>query len=263
MVGDSDANESLTKPINKWQSYSLVLSHILVIVVACLVVGWASMSSDSGGLGGLQGGAPFSWHPVCMVFGLIICFTEAMLSYRSFPLGKAANKIIHLTLQTVAIVFLGTGLWAVFKAHNENLYANLYSSHSWLGLTTIVLFVPQWVGGLAAFVSKSAPSAEAKKAYLPLHILVGLLTYLCAVLAVETGLSENSAFSSCGYSVSTPDKNPASHWHLVSPGCKAANALAITVVALALCALATVIDIHPKDTKERLAQSSGEKEPLI
>lgn len=56
---------------------------------------------------------------------------------------KFAHAFLHLTAFILTIL----GLVAVFRFHNHKNTANLYSLHSWLGITTVFLFACQ-VGSL-------------------------------------------------------------------------------------------------------------------
>lgn len=70
----------------------------------------------------------------------------ASLVYRlpqSWLGSKLPWKIAHAALHLVAFILTVLGLVAVFKYHNEAKIANLYSLHSWLGITTVFLFACQ------------------------------------------------------------------------------------------------------------------------
>ena len=54
--------------------------------------------------------------------------------------NKFVVKLVHFVLQLVAFGIAVWGLKAVFDFHNHMHYSNLYSLHSWCGLTTVVLF---------------------------------------------------------------------------------------------------------------------------
>lgn len=60
---------------------------------------------------------------------------------------KLPWKITHAALHLTAFVLTVLGLVAVFRFHNHANIANLYSLHSWLGITTVFLFACQ-VGAL-------------------------------------------------------------------------------------------------------------------
>jgi len=65
----------------------------------------------------------------------------AMIVYRVFRHeNKFLVKLVHFGLQVVAFAIAIWGLKAVFDFHNHNNIPNLYSLHSWCGLTTVTLF---------------------------------------------------------------------------------------------------------------------------
>ena len=53
---------------------------------------------------------------------------------------KFVVKLVHFVLQLVAFAIAVWGMKAVFDFHNHMKYSNLYSLHSWCGLTTVILF---------------------------------------------------------------------------------------------------------------------------
>lgn len=77
----------------------------------------------------------------------------ASLVYRlpqSWVGPKLPWKIAHASLHLLAFILTVLGLVAVFRYHNKQHIANLYSLHSWLGITTVFFFACQ-VGALPAF----------------------------------------------------------------------------------------------------------------
>ncbi|XP_021107444.1 cytochrome b ascorbate-dependent protein 3 isoform X4 [Heterocephalus glaber] len=85
----------------------------------------------------------FNWHPVLMVSGMVVLYGAASLVYR-LPqawLGpRLPWKALHAALHLGAFVLAVVGLVAVFRYHSHAGITHLYSLHSWLGLTTTVLF---------------------------------------------------------------------------------------------------------------------------
>ena len=99
----------------------------------------------------------------------IVCCISAILSYRVFrDVKKIRVKILHGSLLALSFIFASIGLKAVFVNHN---YAvppkkNLYSLHSWVGLTAVILFGAQWVCGFVSFLFPKL-SEDIRKAYMP------------------------------------------------------------------------------------------------
>lgn len=60
--------------------------------------------------------------------------------YKTIPAKPEVQKTIHLILHLIALLLGILGVYAVFKFHNESHIPNLYTLHSWLGITTISLF---------------------------------------------------------------------------------------------------------------------------
>ncbi len=64
-----------------------------------------------------------------------------MIAYRVFSKdSKSIVKLLHMAIQATAFAFGVVGLKAVFDFHNHNNINNMYSLHSWIGITTFVLF---------------------------------------------------------------------------------------------------------------------------
>ena len=67
-----------------------------------------------------------------------------MIIYRVFSQeNKMVVKLIHMTIQMLAFIVAVFGLKAVFDFHNHNNIPNMYSLHSWLGISVAVLFTLQ------------------------------------------------------------------------------------------------------------------------
>jgi cytochrome b-561 len=64
----------------------------------------------------------------------------ALLAYKTVPGTKKLKKLVHLALQFLAMLSSLTGLWAVWKFHDERQIDHLYTLHSWLGLSCIIFF---------------------------------------------------------------------------------------------------------------------------
>ncbi|XP_063145255.1 lysosomal membrane ascorbate-dependent ferrireductase CYB561A3 isoform X3 [Candoia aspera] len=85
----------------------------------------------------------FNWHPALMVAGMLVLYGTAALVYR-LPFSQTGPKfpwkVLHATLTLVAFVLVVLGLEAVFEFHSVQKIPNMYSLHSWLGLSAVLLF---------------------------------------------------------------------------------------------------------------------------
>ena len=71
-------------------------------------------------------------------------FFSAALVYRVFrKTEKIYTKLIHMSLQAVVMIMVVVGLVTVFDFHNAQKIPNMYSLHSWIGLSSVILFFLQ------------------------------------------------------------------------------------------------------------------------
>ncbi|XP_036077012.1 cytochrome b ascorbate-dependent protein 3 isoform X2 [Rousettus aegyptiacus] len=139
----------------------------------------------------------FNYHPVLMVAGMVVFYSAASLVYRlpqSWLGSRLPWKIAHAALHLVAFILTVLGLVAVFKYHNEAKIANLYSLHSWLGITTVFLFACQWSLGFATFLLPWA-SMQLRSLLKPVHVFFGASIFSLAIASVISGINEKLFFS--------------------------------------------------------------------
>lgn len=67
-------------------------------------------------------------------------YDAGMLVYKTVSGTKSFKKLVHLTLQCVALCLSLVGVWAALKFHNDKGIDNFYSLHSWLGIACLLLF---------------------------------------------------------------------------------------------------------------------------
>lgn len=122
--------------------------------------------------------------------------SSAILVYRGFRFGRKKNlKLTHATIHGCAFMFTVIGLIAVFDSHN---YArppipNLYSLHSWIGLSSVIIFGLQYVAGFACFLFPQMKQPT-RVMFMPIHIFFGLLGFVMAIAAAVMGISEKAFF---------------------------------------------------------------------
>ncbi|XP_066217045.1 lysosomal membrane ascorbate-dependent ferrireductase CYB561A3 [Saccopteryx leptura] len=139
----------------------------------------------------------FNCHPVLMVAGMVVFYSAASLVYRlpqSWVGPKWPWKIAHASLQLMAFILTVLGLVAVFKYHNQAQIANLYSLHSWLGITTVFLFACQWFLGFAVFLLPWA-SVRLRSLLKPVHVFFGTSILSLTIASVISGVNEKLFFS--------------------------------------------------------------------
>jgi len=98
----------------------------------------------------------FSWHPTLMIISFLILYPNAVLIYLYIPGNKKLSKPIHVLLHCFALLFGIIALVAVFRFHNEATPAipNMYSLHSWIGLSAFLLYSVQFMVGFIFVVKK-------------------------------------------------------------------------------------------------------------
>ena len=147
-------------------------------------------------------------------------FDAGMLVYRVMRHeNKLLLKFVHAVLLCLSLVFAIVGLKSVFDSHNlakPKPIPNMYSLHSWLGLTAVVLFglqvseqvlvkitcgvysnfyiSLQWLCGFCSFLLPWM-SVGLRSMYKPLHVFWGLAIFVFSVSAALMGFTEKSIFS--------------------------------------------------------------------
>ncbi|KAJ8448707.1 hypothetical protein Cgig2_010594 [Carnegiea gigantea] len=174
------------------------VAHALAAACAVLVLVWCI--SFRGGLAweATNKSLIFNIHPVLMLIGFIIIGGEAIMSYKSLPLKKEVQKVIHLVLHAIALALGIVGIIAAFKYHNESAILNLYSLHSWLGIGIIVLYAIQ--NRKFKYHSESEcqkirrGSASLRSDSLPWHVIFGMFVYGLAIANAALGFLEKLTF---------------------------------------------------------------------
>jgi len=139
----------------------------------------------------------FNWHPVLMTFGLVFLYGQSMLIYRTGRFRtKYSLKLAHAIIHMVAFICCVIGLVAVFQNHN---YAptprpNLYTSHSWIGLSCVILFGIQWAAGFLIYLLPWA-TMDIRKMTMPIHVATGTCLFVGSIIAAFMGIAEKAAWS--------------------------------------------------------------------
>uniref|UniRef100_A0A8D1CYK9 Lysosomal membrane ascorbate-dependent ferrireductase CYB561A3 n=1 Tax=Sus scrofa TaxID=9823 RepID=A0A8D1CYK9_PIG len=121
----------------------------------------------------------------------------ASLAYRlpqSWVGPKLPWKLGHAAMHLMAFILTVLGLAAVFNFHNHEKIPNLYSLHSWLGITTVFLFACQWFLGFVVFLLPWA-SVRLRSLLKPIHVFFGASILSLAIASVISGINEKLFFS--------------------------------------------------------------------
>uniref|UniRef100_A0A0B8RY14 Plasma membrane ascorbate-dependent reductase CYBRD1 n=1 Tax=Philothamnus irregularis TaxID=1899461 RepID=A0A0B8RY14_9SAUR len=149
------------------------------------------------GLAWNGGAAEFNWHPVLIITGFVFIQGIGIIVYRlpwTWKCSKFLMKLIHAGLHTIALTLAIIALVAVFDFHNAANIPNMYSLHSWIGLTAVILYALQLVLGFVVFLLPFAP-ASLRTAVMPIHTYSGLLIFGTVIATALMGITEKLIFS--------------------------------------------------------------------
>nr|ACO10642.1 Cytochrome b561 [Caligus rogercresseyi] len=174
----------------------LVIGEIAGLTAVVLVGVW--MGHFRGGFAWTSNpGLMFNWYPLLMTLALIYFYGNGMLVYRNFR-GEAKKrlKILHAGLLLGSLGLGALGLKTVFDSHNLAIppVPNLYSLHSWIGITVVVLFAAQWLSGLVIYLYPGLAS-HLRVSWLPTHTFMGTLIFVLSIATALLGISEKIFFS--------------------------------------------------------------------
>ena len=114
---------------------------------------------------------------------------------------KKKLKLLHAVMMITALLLASIGLKAVFDSHNlaEPPIDNLYTLHSWIGLSAVICFALQWLFGFISFIFPGVRHSL-RYSYMPLHVFGGLMIFGMASTAALMGLLEKAIFTRYYYS---------------------------------------------------------------
>ncbi|XP_011160606.1 cytochrome b561 isoform X2 [Solenopsis invicta] len=144
----------------------------------------------------------FNWHPLLMIIALVFLYANAMLIYRTQRnVRKRRLKLTHAGMMLFIVLLVVIALVAVFDSHNlaKPPIPNMYSLHSWVGLTTVILFCCQWVAGCVSFLFPGLQT-PLRASYMPIHMYFGIAGFVGAIASCLLGLNEKAIFALKDYS---------------------------------------------------------------
>lgn len=107
--------------------------------------------------------------------------------------SKQLMKFIHAGLHMLTFVLTVISMVAVFDFHNAAKIPNMYSLHSWLGLTALILYTLQIFLGVALYLMPFAPVSW-RAAFMPFHIYTGLFIFTSVIAVALMGITEKLIF---------------------------------------------------------------------
>lgn len=202
-----------------------LISQVVGVTIVILVLCWIGIHLNGFGWAA-NPSIQFNWHPFLMVLGMIFLYGNcksfifiliiskllysndkrvalinkfsfsAILVYRGFRNNrKRTLKITHACIHGAAFLFTVIALIAVFDSHNlaNPPIPNMYSLHSWIGLSAVILFAMQYVVGFVTFLFPEMRQ-PVKETIMPSHIFFGTLGFVMAIGAALLGFSEKAFF---------------------------------------------------------------------
>uniref|UniRef100_A0A915JSC4 Cytochrome b561 domain-containing protein n=1 Tax=Romanomermis culicivorax TaxID=13658 RepID=A0A915JSC4_ROMCU len=162
------------------------VSQVFGALAVILVAVW--MGNYDGGFGWQDTPKQqFHYHPMFMVIGMLFLYGEAILIYRLFRHEKKRlTKIAHMVLHSFVFLFFTLALKAVFAD-------NMYTLHSWIGLSTVLLFCLQYAAGFISFFFPGLPLST-RQWYMPIHHFCGIAIFIFAGATALMGMAERAAF---------------------------------------------------------------------
>jgi len=195
------------------KSRGCLLPLLLVIVtlsgLASLVcVLFWKLHFDGGFTWSSDPGKQFAWHPLLLTFSIVLMGLGSIM-YRITPrcISRRTSKALHAMVMLLSLATAIIGLWAVFESHDlaSPPIPNMFSLHSWVGISTLGFFAVQLAFGLLIFLFPCAPS-RVRGYYHPLHIFFGLCMLASATAAALIGITEEALFSLSSSYTTLPGK---------------------------------------------------------
>eukprot|EP00803_Ostreobium_quekettii_P001258 evm.model.scf_828EXC.2 EVM.evm.TU.scf_828EXC.2 scf_828EXC:17612-20263(+) len=210
-------------PAPKWCTWFVV--RFLWLAVLVLMSVWLSAYCD--GFGVKKPEKIFSWHPLLMTIVFAVFMTESVLMYRAWGFKDSLlAKWLHGSLHTCSVVLVALAWVAVFKYHNSSRHIpNLYSVHSYLGITTTALLVFQWLVGVMSF-GWPRMKDDHRAAYTPVHVALGLGVYFTGLATMLVGIQQKTTFEQFS------SKSPGHYEHVMT--FPAATAVVIVLLGISV-----------------------------
>lgn len=138
----------------------------------------------------------FNWHPLLMTIGFVFLYANGILIYRTQRNARKRRlKLFHGGIMLSVVTLVVIALVAVFDSHNlvKEPIPNMYSLHSWVGLTSVILFCCQWLAGFLSFLYPGI-QLPLRTSYMPIHVYFGIAGFVGVIASCLLGLQEKAMF---------------------------------------------------------------------
>ena len=147
----------------------------------------------------------FNWHPLLMMLAFVGCMAEAIMIYSTTPsslsihipdTNRPMKKLVHGALHGAALLLSALGVVAAIQSHTLKKpmpMPNFYSTHSYLGVLTLMMMLGQGAVGILAYVAPQW-SLQARQAFSPMHRFFGGATFVVGMATVMVGVQEKTTF---------------------------------------------------------------------
>ncbi|KAL9274666.1 Transmembrane ascorbate ferrireductase 1-like protein [Drosera capensis] len=141
-----------------------LVTHFMALASAVMLLVWCFCFRGGFAFSSSNKELIFNLHPLLMLLGFIISEGQSLVMCRALssthksPKRKLLIKVVHMAVHAVALALGIAGICFALAYHIETGTMNMYSLHSWLGITVILLFTFQWMHGVLALLYPSALS---------------------------------------------------------------------------------------------------------
>lgn len=134
-----------------------VALQLLSLTVMVMVYGWVKTYHEGFAWTPAQ---VFYYHPMLMVTSLVFLNVQSMTVYRCLGavFSHSVTKRMHMAIHTFGVLLAWVGIYAVFHSHNLKRAANMYSLHSWIGMTAVLAYTAQYVSAVYVFYASNPHS---------------------------------------------------------------------------------------------------------
>ncbi|XP_071963235.1 uncharacterized protein [Antedon mediterranea] len=176
----------------------------LCAIVIILVVG-----NKAGGFGSYPS---FNYHPLFMTLGFVFLFGQGILSFQvikffNIQIPRTVEKLIHFGTMSMGCMLMVIGWACADSRDNSDLFTHLIeyngSPHCSIGLAAIIVFGLQGLVGFSFFLFPKCGSPLLRSKVVKVHRLIGLFSFLMAVIAAMMGATEMALLQSLNDSMSS------------------------------------------------------------